>query len=84
VEVEHPARRRGLEGAELKPPGRIADDDELDEPVSEVTHPVKQHERSHQTDDSLWPIFSFLVFKYRRVESCAGISSGIHSLTERP
>src|ERR1051326_6194522 len=30
--------------------------------------------RSRQTDDSLCPTFSFFVFRYRRVESDAGIS----------
>ena len=37
-----------------------------------------------QTDDSLCPSFSFFVFKYRRVDSDAGISSGIHSQIDSP
>lgn len=40
--------------------------------------------RELYTLDSLCPSLCFFVVRYLRVESVAGISSGSHSLTERP
>ena len=90
------ARRLGLQGRKPDVSARVSRDDEPDEAVAEVADTVEQHHRARcvvvhgaihgaaQTDESLWPSFSFFVFRYRRVVSDAGISSGIHSLTDSP
>ena len=42
------------------------------------------HQLQVYTLESLCPSFSFFVFKYRLLDSDAGVSSGSHSLTDIP